>query len=164
VIQKKIAMLGAPGVGKTSLVRRFVESLFDESYLTTIGVKIDKKLVTVGGQNVTLMLWDVAGAEDRFVVPSSYVKGAAGYLLVADGTRPETLATAFDIVEQMGRDLGPLPYVLVLNKADMAKEWRIQDTDLGAGTPNQIDALRTSARTGDGVDEVFLRLATAVVV
>ena len=164
MIQKKIAMLGAPGVGKTSLVRRFVESLFDESYLTTIGVKIDKKLVTVGGQNITLMLWDVAGAEDRFVVPSAYVKGAAGYLLVADGTRPETLATAFDIVEQIERDLGPLPYVLVLNKADMAEEWRIQDTDLGARTPNRIDALRTSARTGDGVDEVFLRLATAIVI
>jgi len=163
VIQKKIAMLGAPGVGKTSLVRRFVESLFDESYLTTIGVKIDKKLVTVGGQNVTLMLWDVAGAEDRFVVPSSYVRGAAGYLLVADGTRPETLESAFDIVEQIGRDLGPLPYVLVLNKADLTEQWRIEDTDLEAGTANQIDALRTSARTGGGVEDAFLRLATAVV-
>ena len=64
----------APGVGKTSLVRRFVESLFDEEYLTTIGVKVDKKLVTVGGREVTLMLWDVAGAEERFSVPGSYMQ------------------------------------------------------------------------------------------
>ena len=70
MIQKKVALLGAPGVGKTSLVRRFVESLFDESYLRTIGVKIDKKRVSVGGQDVTLMLWDVAGAEERFMSPA----------------------------------------------------------------------------------------------
>jgi len=163
VIQRKVALLGAPGVGKTSLVRRFVESLFDEGYLTTIGVKIDKKLVTVGGQDVTLMVWDVAGAEGQFLVPSSYVRGAAGYLLVADGTRPDTLTTAFDIVEQVGRDVGPLPYVLVLNKADLTGHWSVEDTDLGAGSPNQLDVVRTSAKTGAGVDDAFLQLATAIV-
>jgi len=162
VIQKKVALLGAPGVGKTSLVRRFVESLFDESYLTTIGVKIDKKLVSVGGQDVTLMLWDVAGAEERFMVPSSYVRGAAGYLLVADGTRRETLATAFDIVDQVRRDVGPLPYVLVLNKADLPDQWSVEDTDLGVGAPGQIDALRTSAKTGEGVGDAFVKLAAAM--
>jgi small GTP-binding protein len=163
VIQKKVALLGAPGVGKTSLVRRFVESLFEESYLTTIGVKVDKKLVSVGGQDVTLMLWDVAGAEERFMVPSSYVRGASGYLLVADGTRPETLATAFDIVDQVRRDVGPLPYVLVLNKADLVDQWCVEDTDLGAGSPNQVEVVRTSAKTGAGVDNAFLQLATASV-
>src|SRR5262245_46833593 len=87
VIQKKLVLLGAPGVGKTSLVRRFVESLFDDKYLTTIGVKVDKKQLQVAGNDLLMMLWDIAGAEEKFSVPSSYVRGAAGMLLVVDGTR-----------------------------------------------------------------------------
>lgn len=164
MIQKKIALVGASGVGKTSLVRRFIDSLFDDHYLTTIGVKVDKKVVAVGGQDVTLMLWDVAGAEERFSVPSSYVRGAAGFLLVADGTRPDTLTTAADIAAQVGRDVGPLPYVLVLNKSDLTDQWQLTEPD-GAGPLGAaaLHVLRTSAKTGDGVDDAFQRLAAGLV-
>ena len=165
MIQKKIALVGAPGVGKTSLVRRFVESLFDEGYLTTIGVKVDKKVVRVSGEDVTLMLWDVAGAEERFSVPSSYVRGAAGFLLVVDGTRAETFTAAADIAAQIARDVGPLPYVLVFNKSDLADTWQVHETDLGqtldTGLPAYI--VRSSAKTGEGVEDAFRRLAEAVI-
>jgi small GTP-binding protein len=163
VTQKKIALLGAPGVGKTSLVRRFVESLFDDKYLTTIGVKVDKKSLRVGDDDVALMIWDIAGAEEHFSVPSSYVKGAAGYLLVADGTRPETLDAGVRIVEQIDRDLGQIPFVLVLNKHDLVESWR---GDL-AGDPRlqsrSLATLSSSAKTGENVDEAFQRLAAAIV-
>jgi small GTP-binding protein len=162
VIQKKVALLGAAGVGKTSLVRRFVESLFDDGYLTTIGVKVDKKAVRVGGQDVTLMLWDVAGAEERFTLPTSYVRGAAGFLLVVDGTRSETLAVAAEIAEQVVRELGPLPYVLVFNKADLAAEWQIDDSAPGMDAM-PVHVVHTSAKTGQGVEEAFRRLAEALV-
>jgi small GTP-binding protein len=162
VIQKKVALLGASGVGKTSLVRRFVESLFDDHYLTTIGVKVDKKAVRVGGQDVTLMLWDVAGAEERFTVPTSYVRGAAGFLLVVDGTRRETLAAAAEIAEQVVRDMGPLPYVLVFNKADLVTEWRVTDASLGVDAM-PVHVVQTSAKTGQGVEDAFRRLAAALV-
>lgn len=161
MIQKKIALLGAAGVGKTSLVRRFVSSLFDDKYLSTIGVKVDKKAVRVGADDVTLMIWDVAGAEEHFSVPSAYVKGAAGYLLVADGTRPETFATAAAIVAQIVRDLGPLPYVVVVNKNDLAG-WRDDDRELEALPSHLIARLPASAKTGDGVEAAFQRLATAI--
>ncbi len=162
MIQKKVALLGASGVGKTSLVRRYVESLFDDAYLTTIGVKIDKKVVSAAGQDVTLVLWDVAGAEERFSVPSSYVRGASGVLLVADGTRPETLTEAFDILDRITRDVGPLPYVLVLNKADLTEAWRIDEADTTGRAVVPIRVLRSSAKTGDGVDEAFGALAEAL--
>jgi small GTP-binding protein len=162
VIQKKVALLGASGVGKTSLVRRFVESLFDDHYLTTIGVKVDKKAVRVGGQEVTLMLWDVAGAEERFTVPTSYVRGAAGFLLVVDGTRPETLAVAAEIAGQVEHDLGPLPFVLVFNKADLEAEWQLTNASLGADAM-PVHVVHTSAKTGHGVEEAFNRLAEALV-
>ena len=159
MIQKKVALLGASGVGKTSLVRRFVESLFDDHYLTTIGVKVDKKAVVAGGQDVTLMLWDVAGAEERFTVPTSYVRGAAGFLLVVDGTRADTLRAAADIALQIERDLGPLPYVLVFNKADLAGQWEVADGDDGrqAGLA-PVHVVRTSAKTGAGVEDAFIKL------
>jgi small GTP-binding protein len=164
VIQKKVALLGASGVGKTSLVRRFVESLFDDHYLTTIGVKVDKKRVSVCGQDVTLMLWDVAGAEERFAVPTSYVRGAAGFLLVVDGTRPETLTAAADIARQVLRDLGDLPFVLVFNKADLVDQWQMTDDDAtGDFGSEPVYVVKTSAKSGEGVEEAFHQLAAALV-
>ena len=158
VILCKIALVGAPGVGKTSLVRRFVDSLFDDRYLTTIGVKVDKKQVRVGAEDVTLMIWDIAGAEDRFSVPSSYLKGAAGYLLVVDGTRLDTLDTAAALVAQVEHDVAELPFVMVLNKKDLP-DWRGDANELSARC---VAIVPSSAKTGDGVDEAFQRLAAAL--
>jgi small GTP-binding protein len=163
VIQKKIALLGVSGVGKTSLVRQFVQSLFDEKYITTLGVKVDKKQVVLGEQDVMLMMWDVAGAEEHFAVPTSYIRGAAGYLLVVDGTRPDTLERGLDIVAQVDGEIGRLPFVFVLNKIDLIEDWRIQEADLSAVQARGCPILRTSARTGAGVEEAFLRLARLVI-
>jgi small GTP-binding protein len=162
VIQRKVAMLGAPGVGKTSLVRQFVLSLFDDQYLTTIGVKVDKKQLQVRGEDTLLMLWDVAGAEAQAGVPMSYVRGASGYLLVVDPTRPATLEIAADIGAQIARDLGPLPHVLVLNKADLADQWQLDDEALARSAPASLATVRTSARTGAGVEQAFTTLAEAL--
>ena len=162
-MQKKIALLGASGVGKTSLVRRFVASMFDEKYLTTIGVKVDKKAVRVGAEDVTLMVWDVAGAEEHFSVPSAYVRGASGYLLVADGTRIDTFAVAAAIIEQMDRDLGPLPFVFVVNKKDLVDAWQADAARLDAMRTRSVAVLISSAKTGEGVEEAFQQLANAIV-
>ena len=77
MLQKKICLLGAFGVGKTSLVRRYVDTIFSDAYLTTVGVKIDKKLLTVGGEQMALILWDIAGEDDIAAVRVSYLRGAA---------------------------------------------------------------------------------------
>jgi small GTP-binding protein len=84
--QKKICMLGSFSVGKTSLVARYVSSVFSDKYLTTVGVKIDKKTVAVDGADVTLLLWDIYGEDDFQKLRMSYLRGASGYLLVVDGT------------------------------------------------------------------------------
>jgi len=93
-LQKKICMLGGFSVGKTSLVKRYVESVFSETYLTTVGVKIDKKTVDLSDRIVNLILWDLAGEDDISSLRMSYLRGSAGYVLVADGTRPSTLEVA----------------------------------------------------------------------
>ena len=87
MIQKKVCLLGGTGVGKTSLVAQFVHSIFSDKYLTTVGVKIDKKSVDVDGTDVELVIWDVYGHDDFQKLRVSYLRGTSGYLLVADGTR-----------------------------------------------------------------------------
>ena len=162
MIQKKICMLGSFSVGKTSLVRRFVESMFSDAYLTTVGVKIDKKPMQVDGNDVTLMLWDIYGEDDFQKLRMSYLRGASGFLLVADGTRRATLDKALAIKEEADKALGPVQAVLVLNKCDLTEQWEIdpeKESDL-AGRGWTL--FRTSAKTGQGVEEVFSALARAM--
>src|SRR5215475_14364808 len=106
MLQKKICLLGAFGVGKTSLVRRYVDTIFADSYLTTVGVKIDKKVVSVGSEQLALILWDVAGEDEVSAVRASYLRGAAGYLLVVDVTRAQTLDVAQAIRQRVSTEIG----------------------------------------------------------
>jgi len=162
MIQKKICMLGATGVGKTSLVSRFVLSMFSDTYLTTIGVKVDKKTMSVDGTDITLMLWDIYGEDEFQTVRTSYLRGAAGYILVADGTRQRTLDTARELQSRATAVVGNVPFVLVLNKADLAAEWRVDDRALWKMAEDGWTLVKTSAKTGDGVEEAFRKLTTKV--
>lgn len=163
MLQKKICMLGSFSVGKTSLVKRFVESIFSEKYLTTVGVKIDKKQIPVSGQDVTLMLWDLYGEDEYQKIRMSYLRGASGYLLVADGTRPATLDKALALQEEAAKNYGGTPYVVALNKCDLTQEWEItseREAEVAARAKNVI---RTSAKTGEGVELAFETLAKAMI-
>lgn len=159
MIQKKICMLGASAVGKTSLVKRFVESIYSDKYHTTVGVKIDKKLVQVREQEMTLLLWDVEGADTKPDLRKSYLRGAAGYLLVADGTRNDTLYKALEIQTWAQDTIGAVPYILLFNKADLVEQWSITDNEVAALTDQNRQVVKTSAKTGTGVEEAFLLLA-----
>ena len=160
MIQKKICMLGTFAVGKTSLVRRFVESIYTDKYHTTVGVKIDKKVVRVGGQEVMLLLWDIQGEESAANLRTAYLRGAAGYLLVADGTRNDTLYTALSMQAQAQDTLGvATPHLLLINKADLTEQWSISERELTALTEKGWQVIQTSAKTGAGVEEAFLALA-----
>jgi small GTP-binding protein len=161
--QKKICMLGGFGVGKTSLVSRFVNSVFSDKYLTTVGVKVDKKVVSVDGDDVTLMLWDIYGQDEFQTVRTSYLRGASGYLLVADGTRMQSLATARSLHQTAAGVVGSVPFVLVLNKADLEAEWEVDARALVRIADEGWPIIRTSAKTGLGVEEAFLKLARDMV-
>ena len=156
MLKKKICLVGQFGVGKTSLVHRFVDSIFDQRYLTTVGVKIDRKDVTVGSETVTLMLWDLAGEDDLAQLNVSHLRGASGYILVVDGCRAASLAKAVELQQRIAAQLGPLPFVLVLNKADLRDQWEVEAAAVSArGWPT----FETSAKAGSGVQEMFLALA-----
>ena len=162
MLQKKICMLGAFAVGKTSLVVRFVHSIFSNKYYTTIGVKIDKKELTIGTQQVNLVLWDLAGEDDFLQVHLSYLRGSSGYLLVADGTRAATLDTARSLQKKVEAAIGHVPFVLMLNKSDLAAGWEVGEEALADLREKGWDIIRTSARSGLGVEEAFLILVKKI--
>src|SRR6202451_4790173 len=122
MLQKKICMLGSFSVGKTSLVRRFVESIYFEVYQTSIGVKVDKKVVRVNDEDVTLVLWDIHGEDVYQKIRMSYLRGMSGYLLVIDGTRRQTLDDALRLNERVMQEAGKLTAVLAFNKSDLTEQ------------------------------------------
>ncbi len=163
MIQKKICLLGGFGVGKTSLVSRFVHSMFSDKYLTTIGVTIEKKSVDVHETRVELVIWDIYGHDDFQKLRVSYLRGASGYLLVADGTRRETLDTAFEVQRLAEEALGRVPFILAINKADLRAQWEIDDSALVALTAAGWRVVHTSAKSGDMVETAFATLAGRMV-
>ena len=162
-IEKKVCMLGAFAVGKTSLVARFVAGIFSEKYQTTIGVKIDRRTLSVAGREVGLLLWDIYGEDDFQKLRLSYLRGAGGYLLVADGTRRATLDRAVLLQQSIEAHLGPLPFVLVLNKADLTGDWELEDEAIAGLAARGWAIIRGSAKTGAGVAEAFHALAERMV-
>jgi small GTP-binding protein len=163
MIQKKICLLGGFGVGKTSLVARYVHSIFSDKYMTTVGVKIDKKSVAAGGTDVDLVIWDINGQDDFQKIRMSYLRGASGYLLVADGTRRGTLDTALSIHDSAQTVIPDVPFTLVINKADLAADWQIRDELLDVLVRRGWRVIRTSAKTGADVDDAFVTLAQAMI-
>ena len=159
MLQNKICMLGGFGVGKTSLVSRFVSSIFSDTYLTTVGVKIDKKKVSLDSGEMTLMLWDIYGQDEFQTVRDSYLRGATGYLLVADGTRYSTLDTAVALQKRAESVIGRVPFLLLLNKRDLDREWQVDEQTLVTLADQGWRVVKTSAKTGEGVEDAFTTLA-----
>jgi len=165
--KKKVCLVGDFAVGKTSLTRRFVNNIFSDKYLTTVGVKIDTKVVsctTADGTEVTtkLVVWDIAGESTVTSINESYMRGLAGYLLVADGTRRATLDTALHLHEKTTDLFGPLPFAVLLNKRDLVDEWAISESDMQALSDSGFRVYESSAKSGSCVEEAFVWLAGQV--
>lgn len=159
----KVCLLGAPGVGKTSVVRRFVEGVFDENYLKTLGVKIDRKLVSTSAGPVSLIVWDIHGAEAAMPINPRHLRGTSGYLLVVDGQDPDSARAAVDIHQETIAVVGTdVPFVLCINKSDLPEEWTDADSAIAQLSSSAAAVLRTSALEGSNVESAFAQMAIAV--
>jgi len=163
MLQKKVCMLGVSAVGKTSLVQRFVMRRFtSDVYKTTIGVTVDKKPIQLNGKDVTLVLWDIHGEDVFEKIWMSQLRGMAGYLLVADGTRRQTLEDALTLNDRVTATMGKLPAILVLNKCDLTDQWEVEPSRETELSTNGWKILHTSAKTGENVEEAYSSLALAM--
>ena len=161
MLQKKICMVGAFATGKTSLVARFVKGIYSDKYQTTIGVKIDKKQIAVGDDFLTLMLWDIHGEDEFQNVRMSYLRGAAAYLLVVDGTRRNSLEVALKLRDKVSQEIGDIPFVMAINKSDLQAQWEISDSDISKLKQQHIEIVKTSAKEDEGVAACFSKIAIA---
>jgi GTPase SAR1 family protein len=183
MLQKKVCMLGAYGVGKRSLTAG-CEAPFDGQYASSVSVRICKKNLEIDGRSVTLLIWDITDG-NRWDVVSRLLRGMEGYLLVADGTRPDTVERARDIFEQIWsyeepqpqgdksitaegggvREQFPyrkIPFLLLLNKCDLTKEWEIEKSFLQIFTNKGWPVEVVSAKENKGVEEAFLKLGRKI--
>ena len=151
----KIVLVGNFGVGKTSLIRRFVENSFSEEYLSTIGVSISKK--TLG--NATIMIWDIEGHTEFKPIYKQYLLGAKGFIIVADLLREESMDAIESHIKLSHEVVKDAPVCIALNKSDMPHT--LDDaklTSIKNLSPSVIKVLKTSAKSGDAVEELFLTL------
>ncbi|MGQ9583057.1 MAG: Rab family GTPase [Thermoplasmatota archaeon] len=170
VLMKKICMLGDPAVGKTSLIARFVYSIFDDKYLETIGAKVTKKVMALThlptGQNfrLKLMLWDIAGRKTVEHVRSSYHREAEGALLVCDVTRRSTLDNMENWLHSFFAVTGVVPVVFIVNKMDLRREGEFGEKDIAAlARKYSCPYVLTSAKTGENVEEAFRELGRRLI-
>ena len=145
-------MLGDPGVGKTSLVRKFVHDMFDDKYLSTLGAKPTKRLIKVGDDNLTMMIWDLAG--QNFNLHPAYYAGAKGALLVCDFTRKDTAESLLNWHSALIKKAGDIPIRVLANKSVLDGEFDIDYLETIG-----FKSMKTSAKSGDNVDQAFQELA-----
>ena len=131
--------------------------------LDHVGVKIEKKTVNVGAAEVALILWDIAGEDDVSTIRTSYLRGTAGYFLVVDVTRGETLEVAKSIQARVTSEIGSVPFLFLFNKTDLKEDWDIPERSAEDLEDAGCIVLRTSAKTGEGVEGAFQELAKRMV-
>ena len=160
-LTSKICVVGDFAVGKTSVVERFVNNHFSEKYLSTVGVKIDTREIELPDLGVTqkLVIWDVAGSDRFGPTEFAYLRGASGYIFVADGTRPMTAASVDTIHAQIEEKYGSAPCVVLVNKKDLTSEWSMSEDRLDQLRASYGHVYETSAKTGDEVEQAMVRLA-----
>jgi len=162
MISKKIILIGDFSTGKTSLIRRFVDNQFNDSYLSTIGVKISRKRINLEKEVIQGLIWDIEGGTDNKPVNKTYLTGAHGCIIVSDITRDDTIANIALYIKIVQEVSSSAPFVLVLNKCDRVNETEKQEIlqrVLNQYQDSANEVYLTSAKSGEGVENMFKSIA-----
>ena len=169
VLKLKVCLVGEEAVGKTSLIRRFVTGQFDESYIRTLGAVVTKKTVRLkdpsgGDVQLDMVILDIMGKRTFMqLFKDAYFSGARGVLAVFDMTRKSSLKDLITWINGVRETVGPIPVVVLANKTDLVERQEIRDEDIAEVIgPLGLKVLRTSARTGENVEQAFLGLAKEI--
>ncbi len=160
MISKKVILTGSFGVGKTSLFNQFVYAKFSDKYLTTIGVKVNKKSIMVNGKELSMLLWDIAGEVAQDKVPTSYFLGASGIIYVFDLTRPSTYEKLEEDLDYLKNLTKGAVIKVVGNKKDLLSPEELHTVTQQVPVPFDI---LTSAKTGENVEQLFQVLGAELV-
>lgn len=168
-ILKKVVLLGDGGVGKTSLIARYVVNKFDNKYIATIGTKVSRKDIQVVKPNLIInlrmMIWDILGQKEYSKIRSASLSGAQAVILVGDLSRPETIQSLEDFwLKEVYAIVGKIPSIIVGNKSDLAKPDSMSATMVDSmGQRLGVPIMLTSAKTGENVEAIFATLGDQLV-
>ena len=171
-VEKKVCLLGEPGVGKTSLVRRFVYNIFSDRYLSTIGVKVSRKEIILKNffkkplrkVEVGLMVWDLVGQGGFQSVQQKAYQGTNGAILVGDLSRPHSFEKLQHFADALRQEAPAARLLFLANKGDLVSELSSDISEMLDELVRKYDTeyLSTSAKTGEGVEEAFRNLGYLV--
>ena len=164
-ISKKIVLLGDQGVGKTSMIKKYVYDIFEDKYISTLGTKLTSKSVTLDDKNrnrtveIKLMIWDMMGQKEYELFHQSAYTGAQGALIICDITRKETLESIPDWITGLFNTTNQIPIVIIGNKNDLEDQRQFGSEEM----KNRIDTFNapqylTSAKNGENVEIAFIKL------
>ena len=160
----KILTIGDGGVGKTSILRRYVENKFLKHHLSTIGIDYLSKTIKIKEQEIKLKIWDTAGQERYRNITSHIYKDADGIILVFDVTSEDSYNQITDWMDQIKNNVSQddISLILIGNKCDIQE--RIVEKERGEQMAEklEINYFETSALTGQGISEAFEGLAKLI--
>jgi small GTP-binding protein len=166
---RKVVVIGDPAVGKTSLIKRFVQDVFDDRYLNTIGAKVMKKELGVNRPDtgeivdLKLILWDIAGQETFETVKKAYYRGASGAIVVCDMTRKETMEHMHKWIENLFDVSEVVPMIIICNKSDLAEDAQFDSSTVeGEYAPYGAPVFTTSAKADENVEQAFHELGKLI--
>ncbi len=161
----KVCLAGREGVGKTSLIRRFVQDEFDDAYRSTLGANVTRHLLQLDREDiaepveVTLAIWDIMGQQPFLqLLKEAYFDGADVVIAVCDLTRPDTLEGLKSWMHDIRNVTGPVPVLFAGNKADLVEERLVSDEELEEAA-GPAPSFVTSAKTGERVEDAFRGVA-----
>jgi len=164
MIAKKIVLIGDFSTGKTSLIRRFVDNQFSDAYLSTIGVKISRKSITVEDNDIQNIIWDIEGGTESKALNSSYLLGAHGTIIVADITRESSITNIQGYIDLVYGVSAKTEIVIALNKSDLLSSSDAQG--LIENLREQLSDIKyislTSAKNSEGVTALFEQLNSLI--
>lgn len=169
-ISTKICFIGESGVGKTSLIRRYVHDIFSDKYITTIGTKVSRKDILLKYPDkkvqfkINAMIWDIMGQKAfRGLLHESYFQGARGVIAVCNLTDKQTLEGLSEWIDKVMSAVGDIPVVILANKSDLTDQIEFGEKEL-MQLINELNApfLFTSAKTGENVSEAFSTIARQI--
>ena len=163
-LSQKVVFLGDSGVGKTSLIHRFIDDKFNADYKVTLEFNFFIKDIITPGTQSSLQIWDIAGREQFSRLTETYLDGARGAVLVYDVTQPKTFQSISFWLNQLQKHSRNIPFILVGNKIDLIGVVRVISEE-GKNLATKIKAynfFETSAKSGVKVQEIFEEISKAM--